>query len=321
MVPNLRHFVSYFAASAIALAVSLAAAHADYPEKPIEFIIPFGAGGGADIEGRLLATEMGNVLGVNLIPINKVGGGGAVAYTHTKNAAPDGYTVVWNSTSILTTTNIGNVDFGYDALDHVGRVEWQPMPFAVSGDSRWDTFEEFVAECRENPGSLKVSNSGSGSATHLGAIALMDAAGCEVTHLPVGISRRNATVLSGEADAMIAPLTGAVNLTKAGKLKLLVMPSGVRNPVMPDVPTARELGFDVALDLFRGLSVPKGTPDDVKAKLANAMAEAAQSAEFMDLAMQKGFTVDPLDSAAFGEILEVDDAMIKSILENADLGG
>ena len=321
MIARLGTFASIFFASAISIAGAFSAALADYPEKPIEFIIPFGAGGGADIEGRLLATEMGKVLGANLIPINKVGGGGAVAYTYLKNAAPDGYTVAWNSTSILTTTNIGNVDYGYDAMDHVGRVEWQPMPFAVSGDARWNTFEEFVAECRENPGSLKVSNSGSGSATHLGAIALMDAAGCEVTHLPVGIKRRNATVLSGEADAMIAPLTGAVNLTKAGKLKLLVMPSSMRNPVMPDVPTAQELGFETALDLFRGLSVPKGTPDDVKAILADAMAKAARSEAFMNLADQKGFTVDPLDSAAFDELLAADNAVIKAILENADLGG
>ncbi|MCY4459391.1 MAG: tripartite tricarboxylate transporter substrate binding protein [Albidovulum sp.] len=321
MIPKRAFINSVVAASAFAVAGAFGAARADYPEKPIEFIIPFGAGGGADIEGRLLATEMSRILGVNLIPINKVGGGGAVAYTYLKNAAPDGYTVAWNSTSILTTTNLGNVDYAYDAMDHVGRVEWQPMPFAVSGDARWDTFDEFVAECRDNPRSLKVSNSGSGSATHLAAIALMDAAGCEVTHLPVGIKRRNASVLSGEADAMIAPLTGAVNLTKAGKLKLLAMPSGSRNSVMPDVPTARELGYDIALDLFRGLSVPKGTPEDVKARLAEAMAQAARSEKFMDLAAQKGFTVDPLDSAAFDELLAADNETIETILKNADLSG
>ncbi|HSG95224.1 MAG TPA: tripartite tricarboxylate transporter substrate binding protein, partial [Afifellaceae bacterium] len=240
---------------------------AEYPEKAIEFIIPFGAGGGADIEGRLLATEMSKVLGVPIVPVNKPGGGGAVTYTYVKNAAPDGYTIGWNSTSILTTTNIGNVDFMHDAMDHIGRVEWQPMPFAVKADAPWQTFDDFVKDCQANPGKFKVSNSGSGSATHLAAIALMDAADCRVTHLPVGIKRRNASVLSGEADAMIAPLTGAVNLTKAGKLRLLTVPSVERNAVVPDVPTAKELGYDAVLDLFRGLSVPKGTPADVKAKL------------------------------------------------------
>ncbi len=270
---TLRHLSAALAAviAAVVAAVGLAPqAFAEYPDKPIEFVIPFGAGGGADIEGRLLAKEMGKILGVSLVPVNKPGAGGAVTYTYVKNAAPDGYTVAWNSTSILTTTNIGNVPFKHDALDHVGRVEWQPMPFAVRADASWQNFGEFVADCRANPGAYKVANSGTGSATHLAAIAVVNAIGCEVIHLPVGIKRRNASVLSGEAHAMVAPLTGAVRLNKAGKIRLLAVPSAARNAVVPDVPTAKELGHDAELDLFRGLSVPKGTPAAVKAKLADA---------------------------------------------------
>jgi len=305
---------------AAALAFTATAALADkFPSKPIEFVIPFGAGGGADIEGRLLATEMGKVLGVKLVPINKVGGGGAVTYTYVKNAKPDGYTIGWNSTSILTTTNIGNVPFKHSALAHIGRVEWQPMPFAVKGDARWKSFQAFVKECKANPGKLKVSNSGTGSATHLAAIALMNAAGCQVTHLPVGIKRRNASVLSGEADAMIAPLTGAVRLAKAGKLRLLALPTAERNKVVPDVPTARELGYDAVLDLFRGLSVPKDTPAAVKAKLADAMAKAAKSEAFMALAKQKGFTVDPLPVEQFEALLNKEDAKVNGIMKSAGL--
>ncbi|NNE84013.1 MAG: hypothetical protein HKN28_08595 [Alphaproteobacteria bacterium] len=143
---------------AVALGVAAAATPAlAFPDKPIEFVIPFGAGGGADIEGRLLATEMAKVLGVAVTPVNRPGGGGAVTYTHIKNAKPDGYTVAWNSTSVLTTTNLGNTDFGYDAMDHVGRVEFQPQPFAVKGDSKWKTFAEFVADCKAAPGTLKIA--------------------------------------------------------------------------------------------------------------------------------------------------------------------
>lgn len=292
---------------------------AEYPEKSIEFVIPFGAGGGADIEGRLLVAEMAKILGVNIVPINKPGGGGAVTYTYIKNAKPDGYTIAWNSTSILTTTNIGNVDFKHDALDHIGRVEWQPMPFAVKASSPWQTMEDFIKECKERPEELKVANSGTGSSTHLAAIALMDAAGCKVTHLPVGIKRRNASVLSGEADAMIAPLTGTVNLSKAKKLRLLAIPTAERNPNFPDVPTAKELGYDAVLDLFRGISAPKGTPPEIKAKLSDAMAKAGKSKAFMDLATKKGFTVDPMDYQAFTAMLETEDAKVKGIMEGAGL--
>jgi putative tricarboxylic transport membrane protein len=304
----------------IAFSIPLGAAQAaEFPTKPIQFIIPFGAGGGADIEGRLLAREMGKVLGVKLVPVNMVGGGGARTYTYVKNAAPDGYAVAWNSTSILTTTNIGNVPFEYSALAQIGRVEWQPMPFAVKANARWKSFTEFVTECRANPGALKVSNSGTGSATHLAAIQLLGAANCKVTHLPVGIKRRNASVLSGEADAMFAPLTGTVRLTKAKKLRLLVMATDKRSKVFPNVPTAKELGFNVSLDLFRGLSVPKNTPAAIKAKLADAMTKAAKSEAFMGLAKKKGFTVDPLPVGKFESLLAMEDAKVKKIMKSAGL--
>ena len=290
-----------------------------FPDGPIEFVIPFGAGGGADIEGRLLAKEMSKVLGVPLTPVNKPGGGGAITYTYLTNAKPDGHTIAWNSTSVLTTTNLGNTEFGYDAMDHIGRVESQPQPFAVKGDSKWNSFADFVADCRAAPGTLKVANSGTGSSTHAAAIMLMNAAGCDVIHLPKGIKGRNKSVLNGEADAMIAPLTGAVNLTKAGKLKLLAMPTARRNALFPDVPTAKELGYDAVLDLFRGLSVPKGTPDAVKEKLADAMAKAARSDAFMDLAKKKGFTVAPTGHKAFAAFLAEEDAKVQSIFKSAGL--
>lgn len=312
----LRHSLT----GAIALGVAAAATPAlAFPDKPIEFVIPFGAGGGADIEGRLLAREMSKVLGVAVTPVNRTGGGGAVAYTHTKNAKPDGHTVVWNSTSVLTTTNLGNTDFGYDALDHVGRVEFQPQPFVVRADAKWKTFGEFVTACKAAPGSLKVANSGTGSSTHTAAVMLMNAAGCKVIHLPKGIKGRNKSVLNGEADAMIAPLTGAVNLTNAGKLRILAMPTDERNDVFPDVPTAKELGYNASLDLFRGLSVPPNTPNEIKKILADAMAKAANSKAFLDLAKKKGFKVAPLGHEAFSTLLAEENAKVRAIFASAGL--
>ena len=317
--PFIRHGLAAIGASLFAAVIAFAPALAEYPEKPIEFIIPFGAGGGADIEGRLLAKEMSKILGVSIVAINKPGGGGAITYTFVKNAKPDGYTVAWNSTSILTSTNIGNVPFKHDALDHIGRVEFQPMPFVVKASAPWKTFQDFVKDCKANPNKYKVSNSGTGSATHLASLAIFNAIKCDIVHLPVGIKRRNASVLSGEADAMVAPLTGAVRLSKAGKLRILAIPSLKRNAVIPDVPTTGELGYSAELDLFRGLTVPKGTPAAVKAKLADAMMKAAKSDAFMSLAKKKGFTVEPLSSMAFEKLLQIEDAKVKGIMEGAGL--
>ena len=160
-------------------------AKADWPNKAIEFVIPFGAGGGADIEGRLIAKAMSKELGQPVVPINKPGGGGAITYTYVKNSKPDGYTLAWNSTSILTTTNIGNVPFDYTAMDHIGQVAQQPVPFVVKKSARWNTLKEFMAECKAKPKTLKVAFAGFGSATHLAGVAMTQLSGCKPIMLPV----------------------------------------------------------------------------------------------------------------------------------------
>lgn len=312
----LRHTLVGAAALAIAAAATPASA---FPDGPVEFVIPFGAGGGADIEGRLLAEEMGKVLGVPFTPVNRPGGGGAITYTYLTNAEPDGQTVAWASTSVLTSTNLGNVDFDYTAMDHIGRVEFQPQPFVVRADAPWQTFDEFVEDCKASPGTLKVANSGTGSSTHTAAIMLMDAAGCEVVHLPKSVQERNTAVLNGEAEAMIAPLTGAVKLTQAGELRILVMPTDERNPIFPDVPTAKELGYDATLDLFRSLAVPAGTPEEIKATLADAMTKAANSPAFQELAENSGFTVAPMGPDEFTEYLADENDKVVEIFKSAGL--
>jgi tripartite-type tricarboxylate transporter receptor subunit TctC len=313
---------SALAAGAILAAGALAADVAraqDYPSRAIEFVIPFGAGGGADIEGRLLATEMEKVLGVAVAPINKPGGGGAITYTYVKNSAPDGHTVAWSSSSVLTSTNLGNTEFGYDAMDHIGQVEYQPQPFVVRAEDRWQTFQDFVDDCRANPNGYTVANSGTGSATHAAAVALMDAIGCEVVHLPKDVTERNKALLNGEADAMLAPLGGALNLTAAGKFRILVIPSAKRNERIADVPTAAELGYDAELDLFRSLSVAPGTPDAIKDKLADAMIAAANSDAFRKLADEQGFTVETMGPEEFSARLAREDERVKAIFRSAGL--
>ena len=304
------------AAIVLGLGLSASLAVAQYPERAIEFVIPFDAGGSADIEGRLLAEEMSEVLGVTVVPVNRPGAGGALAYSYVNDADPDGYTVMWTSTSILTITNLGNVPFGYDAFDHIGRVEHQPLVLAVGADSPWSDIESLTRDCADGGRPVRVANSGTGSTTHLGALAVMQAIGCEAVHLPIGTRRRNATVLSGEADAMVAPLTGALSLFRAGRLQLLATLGAERNPIIPDVPTARELGIDVEFDLFRGLSVPKGTPADVQARLAEAMTRAANSEAFQRLADDLGLTVAPLTMGPFEALLQRENVTVRSIIQS-----
>ncbi len=311
------HYILF--GSLMAFTVSANQAHAEWPEKSIEFVIPFGAGGGADIEGRLIAKAMSKELGKPVVPINKPGGGGAITYTYVKNSKPDGYTIAWNSTSILTTTNIGNVPFDYTAMDHIGQVAQQPVPFVVSKNARWNTLKEFMDECKAKPNTLKIAFAGFGSATHLAGVAMSQMNGCKPIMLPVKAPDRRKMILSGETDAAVDIFFVPLKLVKAGKMKMLALSSGVRNAAASTVPTARELGMDMDFDLFRGLSVAKGTPKAIKDKLETAMINAANSKAFSSRMKKLKLTLAPMGQKEFGAKLQKANANIVSIMKMAGL--
>jgi tripartite-type tricarboxylate transporter receptor subunit TctC len=247
-----------------------------FPAKPIELIIPFGAGGSADIEGRIVAKAAEKLLGVAVVPVNKPGAGGALAYTHVRNAAPDGYTVAWNSTSLLTVTNLGNVDFNWDALEPVARVSIQAMPLVVRADAPWKSFQEFVAYAQANPGKVRIGNAGHGSGTHFAALAMTQTAKITVIHAPLGSGKRIPSLLRGEVEMISVPTPEVVAHVKAGEVRILAVPSEGPDPSFPGVPTLRQAGVPMAMELFRGFSLPKGTPPAVVARLAEAFGKAAQ---------------------------------------------
>lgn len=239
-------------------------------------------------------------------------------YTVLKNSEADGYTVGWNSTSILTSTNIGNVPFMYDAFDHVARIGYTAMPLAVLADAPWKTVAELKSYALKNPGKIKIGNAGTGSATHLTAVILATELGIEVVHVPLGAGRRVTSLLGGEVEAIVVPLPEIAGQVEAGKVRLLAMPSGKRDPSFSDVPTLKELGYDIVIELFRGISVPKGTPAQAIEKLEKTFEKAAASQEFLDRAKKIGFNVDFMGRAEFEDYLKVQNKLIADAMK---LGG
>ncbi|HAK44808.1 MAG TPA: hypothetical protein DCO79_02650, partial [Spirochaeta sp.] len=181
----------------------------DFPTDAIDFLIPFGAGGSADLVGRAIASAAEKVLGEPVVPINKPGAGGGIMYAALEKSKNDGYTVGWNSTSVLTSSNIGNVPFKYDAFDNLCRIGYTSMPIAVRADSPWQTIEELTAYAKANPGAIKIGNAGTGSGTHLTAVLYEHAAGIKVVHVPLGAKRRVPSLLGGEVEAICVPLPEA----------------------------------------------------------------------------------------------------------------
>ena len=274
-----------------------------YPEKPVNFLIPFGAGGSADLMGRALVNSLEANLGQPGVPVNRPGAGGGIMYTELEKAAADGYTVGWNSTSILTTTNIGNVPFKYDDFDNLCRIGFTSMPLAVRADAPWNTIEELTEWAASNPGSLKIGNAGTGSGTHLTAVMYEVAADLKVIHVPLGAKRRVPSLLGGEVEAICVPLPEAAPQALAGKIKILAVSTEDRDPAFPDVPTFKESGLDVVMDLFRGISLPKGTDPAIVAKLEDAFLKCSESDQFKDIAKKKGFNISFLGADDFAPYL------------------
>lgn len=295
----------------ITLSLSLAVFGGEkYPSKAVQFLIPFGAGGSADVMGRTLTQATEKHLGQSFVPINRPGAGGGIMYTALKNSKPDGYIVGWNSTSILTSTNIGNVPFKYDAFDHVCRIGFTAMPIAVRSDAPWKTFGEFVDYVKKNPGKIKIGNAGTGSATHLTAVLVEQQLGLKVIHVPLGAKRRIPSLLGGEVEVICVPLPEAAPQVMAGKARLLVMPTEKRDSAFPDIPTLKELGHPIVMELFRGISVPKGTPKSIIRKLERTFKKGSQEPNFVKIAKQKGFNISFMGRKKFEKYLKEQNELI-----------
>jgi tripartite-type tricarboxylate transporter receptor subunit TctC len=279
----------------------------------------FPAGTSADVTARVLAQGMAKQLGVNVLPVNRPGAGGAIGYRHLATQKPDGYSVVWNSNSISTTYHSGQLAFDYRAFDPVARVLVESVVVAVRSDSKWKTLKELVADAKSRPGALTVANSGVGSHTHLSGVVLFKAAAAQVTDVPYAAAQIIPNLMGGHVDVVVQfPGALAGNVT-AGKIRVLAALSSQRDPLFPDVPLARELGLDIALDAWRGVAVPKGTPQSVIAILEKAIRETVQSPDFAAAAAKLYVSPGFLPAGEFGKMIAAEDAYLARVMEQIGL--
>jgi tripartite-type tricarboxylate transporter receptor subunit TctC len=295
-----------------------AVATAEYPSKPITYVITFKVGGAADISGRTFAKNAEKILGGKFVPINKTGAGGSIGFDFVKTADPDGYTVGWLSGSILTTTNMGNLPYDYREWEFVCNCIMEATAIVVKADAPWKDFPAFIKYAANNPGKVRVGSAGTGSFTNLTAYALQEAANVEFTHVPVGV-RRVPSLLSGEVEAISVHPPEVLSLVKAGKVKILAISFPERMEALPDVPTFGEFGYDVGFYQFRGIHLPKGTPQNIVTKLDGAFAKASEHQDVHDLAKRKGFIVKYIGKAEYDNFIVESNKKIKRIVDKFDL--
>lgn len=290
-----------------------AAAAGDYPAKPVTMTITFKPGGAADIAGRLSAKAAEKLLGQPIRATNKLGGGGSIGFDFVGKQTPDGYNIGWLSASILTTTLLGKLPYGFDQFDYVCGVTFDATTIAVRSDAPWKTLPEFLAAAKGSPGKIKVGHAGSGSFTFMTAAALMAEQKAKVTFVPVG-KRRLPSLLSGEVDAISVHPPELIPSMKAGKVRLLAISAPKRVPAYADVPTFEELGMDLGFYQFRGVFVPKGTPESVKAKLAAAFKAAATDAKLAETASKRGFGINYIGLDAFPDYVKAQNSLLAKVV-------
>nr|WP_254068028.1 tripartite tricarboxylate transporter substrate binding protein [Acidovorax sp. SRB_14] len=254
-----------------------------WPAKPVKVVVAFTAGGTTDILARAVAQKLNEKLGQSFMVDNKPGGGGNIGTAEVVRAAPDGHTLIVNSVGPISINQSLYKKMSYDPLtDLVPVVQIADVPnvLVVHPSVPAQTFEEFVAYVKSQPGKLSYGSTGIGTSSHLSSYMLTQRIGSDTLHIPYKGAHALNDLLAGRLEFMFATIPSVIQHIKAGKLRALAVSSPVPSRSLPNVPTVAEKGFPgFAAGSWFGFFAPKGTPDAVVAVLNKAVNEVLPSLE------------------------------------------
>lgn len=313
--------VAAFAAGTSMFAES---AKAEYPERPITWIVPWGAGGGTDATSRMLAGLMEKELGVPVTVVNRDGGSGVVGHSAIAYAKPDGYTIGTATVEIAMMHHAGLTKLDYTNYTPIGLFNADPAAFHVAADSEFDTLPEFLAAAKAAPGEFKSSGTGQGGIWHLAMAGLVTEAGMSANDVPWVPSKGSAAglqdLVSGGVDIVACSYPEAVSLVSAGKVKSLAVMSAEPLADVPDLPTVvSETGIELKVATWRGVAGPAGMSDEAAAKLSAALETAYNSEAFTSFMAERGFGKAWLDGPGYGEFMAEADAANGAVMTAAGL--
>jgi len=291
----------------------------DWPEKPVDFINPWGAGGAADVQARKLAEILSKDLGQPLVVRNVTGAGGAIAYNEVQRARPDGYTMIWYSGAINTLAARKQIKYDYQAFDHIAGVGSETIAISVNKTAPWKDIKEFVAHVKQNAGKVTIGNSGIGSVTHLVPVLMASRIGAPMVHVPFGTGLAVAALMGGKIDASSQHPAEILSQVKAGEVRVLAVSSEKRIGLWPNVPTLKESGLDVLYEQWRGFAAPKGTPNDVTNKMTALVKKAVEGKEWADFTASVGTTPQYRDPESFFRFVGEMDKLTKEIVATAGI--
>ena len=309
-------FLSTLAVGSMLLA---SAGAADFPSKSITVLQGFKPGGGSDALAQLTQPFLEKAIGQTFVNQYIPGATGAIAWTQlTKQSKPDGYTISITNTPMLMTNYIMNKEITYniEELTPIANVVTDPGIIVVSKDSSFQTVQDFMAAAKEKPGQLTVGNSGVGGDDFFTTLIVEKATGLKFQLVPFqGDGPSWQAAMGGKIDASFNNLGITFPQIKAGNLRALALFADERNPNIPDVPTLKEIGYDVQSGSSRGYSAPKGIPAEARDALIKAFQAMGTDPEFPKTAAERALTLDlkygddyaaylKKQEAAFGQIWE-----------------
>ena len=316
-----------FAVAAFFLALaspSSSYAQASYPDKPVRIIVPFAAGGVADLLPRIVGEKLTRKWGQPVVVENKTGAAGNIGMAEGARAAPDGYTLLLAPAGNLTVNPklFPNLPFDTDRdLTPVTLLAQSPNVLVVHPSVPAKTFRELLAYAKANPGKLNFASPGDGSGAHLAGELLNADAGITTQHVPYkGMAPAVNDLLGGQVQMMFAGISTVMQHVKAGKLVALAIASPRRSPQLPDVPTVAESGlpgFDVTS--WYGIVVRSGTPPAIVQKVQRDMAEALQSPDVQARLQDLGLEPVGNTPAEFKARIEAESRKWGAIVESAGI--
>ncbi|SES11548.1 tripartite tricarboxylate transporter substrate binding protein [Salipaludibacillus aurantiacus] len=289
---------------------------ADYPDKSVQMVVPYSAGGGTDTVARAISEFID--FEESLVVSNIEGSGGAIGTMEVVNADPDGHTLLMHSvTAAVSGYHTGLFDTKiWQDLEPVASMVTQSGGIVVREDSDWETVEDLVEYAQANPQELSVGLPGIGGGAHIISAIFADAADIEVNYVPFdGSADSRAALAGGHIDVMAGFVSEFYDFIQEGEFRMLASTGSERSPQLPDVPTFTEMDIDFVLNHRNGIFAPQGTPEAVIDKLNERLEEVTQNEEFITL--MDGLVTESafLSADEFKEELEELDAMIEPVGE------
>ena len=316
---------SFIIGSAVMAAVADARpgwAQESYPSRPITMINPFPPGGAADVVGRPLAAVLEPIVKQPVVIDTKAGAAGAVGAQFAANAKPDGHTLLLHITSISGFAEVDKL-FGrqpkFTRADFIplARFVADPCVLIVNDQQPYKTLKDLVEDAKKRPDEILYSSSGLYGALHIPtALFLKAAGGLKMRHLPTnGGGPALTAFLGNNAQVLVSSISASLAQIKAGKARPLAMFGAERSKALPDVPTMKELGYDVEYYLWVGAFAPKGTPENVISYLRSAFNKAAQNDQFRTAMTNLGQDVAYLDQPEFAKFWDADAKRIEAAVQ------